>query len=115
MMTNSGRTDRNSLPKLQKFLLDKKLVAVNKTSYFAYWVSRFLSFAVKQSMATDECHEAAIAAIIDGLRAQTRASARRAGTQIPPGRQRLVLAVCLSCCNAFRGSAERRGTAAPPP
>lgn len=32
----------NLLPEFQDYLISKKLVARDKTSYFAYWVSKFL-------------------------------------------------------------------------
>lgn len=67
-MIASTPSDHRRLPEFQKFLLDKKLVAGNKTSYFAYWVSRFLVFAEKQQIAADAYHETTVAAFIDELR-----------------------------------------------
>lgn len=44
-MSNSGYSGRDILPEFQQFLLDKKLVAANKTTFIAYWASRFLDYA----------------------------------------------------------------------
>jgi hypothetical protein len=53
-MVSSANTDRVTLPEFQKFLRDRKLVAVSKTSYYAYWVGRFLTFTAKRKVPADE-------------------------------------------------------------
>lgn len=35
------------LPDFQKFILDKKLVPNKNASFYAYWVSRFLDYALQ--------------------------------------------------------------------
>lgn len=71
-MINSNQKGRDTLPEFQTYLLDKKLVAANKTTFFAYWVTRFLSYANKQKLSVAEYHEPVIAAFLDELRADER-------------------------------------------
>ncbi len=47
-MINSIQKGHDTLPEFQKFMVDKKLVAANKTTFLAYWVSRFLAYARNQ-------------------------------------------------------------------
>lgn len=47
-MINFAKKGGERLPEFQKYLIDKKLVAENKTTFYAYWVSRFLSYAQMQ-------------------------------------------------------------------
>ncbi len=71
-MANSEYRGRDMLPEFQKFLLDKKLVTENKTTFFAYWVSRFLDYARSQEVTAVEYQESVVAAFLDGLRADAR-------------------------------------------
>ncbi|MEW6586863.1 MAG: integron integrase [Nitrospirota bacterium] len=71
-MANSTQKGRNALPEFQKFLIDKKLVSENKTIFYAYWVSRFLSYAKKQGTSVTEYQEPVVAAFMDELRADER-------------------------------------------
>lgn len=71
-MSNAANTGQVTLPEFQKFLVEKKLVAPNKTSYFAYWVSRFFSYARRHDLPAHEYREAAIAAFLEELRADRR-------------------------------------------
>lgn len=41
-MINFVKKGGERLPEFQKYLIDKKLVAENKTTFYAYWVSRFI-------------------------------------------------------------------------
>ncbi|TAL48560.1 hypothetical protein EPN87_00260 [archaeon] len=68
-MINSDKKGSERLPEFQKYLIDKKLVAENKTSYFAYWVSRYLTYAMRQKAPVDDYHEPVVAAFMDELRA----------------------------------------------
>lgn len=68
-MVNAANTGQNLLPEFQKFLRDRKLVAENKTSYFAYWASRYLAYAGRHKVSGGEYRETVVAAFIDELRA----------------------------------------------
>ena len=71
-MVSSANTGRVVLPEFQKFLSDRKLVAVGKTTYYAYWVSRFLTYTAKRKMPADEYRESVVSAYIGELRADER-------------------------------------------
>ncbi len=45
-MINFDKKGGERLPEFQKYLIDKKLVAENKTTFYAYWVSRYLAYAL---------------------------------------------------------------------
>ena len=47
---------RDTLPEFQKYMLDRKLVAENKTTFFAYWVVRFLSYAKRHKYSTERTY-----------------------------------------------------------
>jgi integron integrase len=68
-MANVADRGRETLPEFQKYLRDKKLVAENKTTYFAYWVHRFLTYGAKRKTPADEYRESVVTAYIDELRA----------------------------------------------
>lgn len=71
-MVTKTQKGQDFLPEFQKFLLDKKLTPENKTSFFAYWVTRYLSFARKLQVSPDDYHEESITAFIEGLRVDPR-------------------------------------------
>jgi integron integrase len=71
-MTNAANRGRQMLPEFQKYLREKKLVADNKTTYFAYWVSRFLAYAATRNVPAGEYRESAVSAYVDELRADER-------------------------------------------
>lgn len=71
-MITSSEKGRDLLPEFQKFLLDKKLTPENKTSFFAYWVSRYLSFARRRKVLADDYQEDTVAAFLEELRADPR-------------------------------------------
>jgi hypothetical protein len=56
-MANAANRGRETLPEFQKYLREKKLVAENRISYFAYWVSRFLSYAATRKVFVAEYRE----------------------------------------------------------
>jgi hypothetical protein len=60
-MVSATNTDRVTLPEFQKFLRGRKLVAVSKASYYAYWVGRFLTFTNKRKVPADEYRESVVA------------------------------------------------------
>ena len=71
-MVSSANTGRETLPEFQKFLRERKLVTVGKTSYYAYWVSRFLTYTAMRKVPADEYRESVITAYIGELRADER-------------------------------------------
>jgi hypothetical protein len=71
-MINTPQRGQDLLPEFQKFLLEKKLTPENKASFFAYWVTRYLSFARKQRVSADDHHEDSVAAFLEDLRANPR-------------------------------------------
>ena len=71
-MINFAKKGGERLPEFQKYLIDKKLVAENKTTFYAYWVSRFLSYAQKQGAPAAEYQEPVVMAFMDELRADER-------------------------------------------
>ncbi len=71
-MITSPQKGQDFLPEFHKFLLDKKLTPENKTSFFAYWVTRYLSFARKQQVSADDYQEESITVFLDSLRADPR-------------------------------------------
>jgi integron integrase len=71
-MVSSANPGRVTLPEFQKFLRDRKLVAVDKTTYYAYWVSRFLTYTAKRKVPIDEYRESVVSAYIGELRADER-------------------------------------------
>jgi integron integrase len=71
-MVSAANTGRETLPEFQKYLRDRKLVAEDKTTYFAYWVSRFFTYAAKRKVSVDEYRESVVNAYIDELRADER-------------------------------------------
>jgi integron integrase len=71
-MINPAKKGHDTLPEFQKFLLDKKLVAANKTSFLAHWVSRYLTYAKKQKALVDEYQESVVAAFLEELRQDAR-------------------------------------------
>jgi hypothetical protein len=71
-MVSAANTGRETLPEFQKFLRDKKLVAEGKTTYYAYWVSWFLTYTAKRKVSGDEYRESVVTAYIDKLRADER-------------------------------------------
>ena len=46
--------NKQILPEFQKFLLDRKLVPVKNTPFYAYWVSKFLHFSNKNENLSKE-------------------------------------------------------------
>lgn len=71
-MINSRQKGHDTLPEFQQFLIDKKLVAANKTTFLAYWVSRFLAYARKQQTPVDMYQEPVVEAFLDELRIDNR-------------------------------------------
>lgn len=71
-MVTSSEKGRDILPEFQKFLLDKKLTPENKTSFFAYWVQRYLSFARRQKASTDDYEEHSVTSFLEELRTDPR-------------------------------------------
>ena len=71
-MINSDKKENERLPEFQKYLIDKKLVAESKTSYFAYWVSRYLAYARRQKAPVDDYQEQVVAAFLDEMRSDSR-------------------------------------------
>lgn len=67
-MINSDKKGNERLPEFQKYLIDKKLVAESKTSFFAYWVSRYLAYARRQKAPVDDYQEQVVAVFLEGLR-----------------------------------------------
>ena len=59
-------TQKNILPEFQKFLLAKKLTQENKTSFFAYWVTRYLSFARTRRISADDYDEESVTSFLEG-------------------------------------------------
>lgn len=70
-MITSTQKGHDMLPEFQKYLIDKKLVAANKTTFLAYWVSRFHAYAQKQKAPADVYQEPVVAAFLEELRADT--------------------------------------------
>ena len=66
-MGNLSNTPNETLPEFQKFLLERKLVPAKNVTFFAYWVSRFLAFALKRDLSTAEYQESAIIEFLDVL------------------------------------------------
>ncbi len=66
-MINSMQKGRDTLPEFQKFMVDKKLVAASKTTFFAYWVNRFHAYARKQKAPIDVYQEPVVEAFLDEL------------------------------------------------
>ena len=71
-MVTASHKGQDFLPEFQQFLLDKKLTPENKTSFFAYWVARYLSFARKHHVSPDDYHEESVMAFLEELRADPR-------------------------------------------
>src|SRR6266496_6856049 len=71
-MISNSKKGLDLLPEFQKFLLDRKLTPENRTSFFAYWVTRYLSFARKQQISPDDYQEESVIAFLGGLRADPR-------------------------------------------
>lgn len=71
-MVNTSQKMRDMLPEFQRYMLDRKLVPENKTTFFAYWVVRFLSYAKRHKLSVDEYQESAVAAFLDELRLDSR-------------------------------------------
>lgn len=71
-MINSDKKGNERLPEFQKYLIDKKLVAESKTSYFAYWVSRYLAYARRHKAPVDDYQEQVVAAFLDEMRSDSR-------------------------------------------
>jgi len=70
-MINSDKKGNERLPEFQKYLIDKKLVAESKTSYFAYWVSRYLAYARRHKAPVDDYQEQVVAAFLDEMRSDS--------------------------------------------
>jgi hypothetical protein len=47
-MGNLADSNNKPLPEFQQYLLDLKLVPEKNEPYFAHWVSRYLSFAIRK-------------------------------------------------------------------
>jgi integron integrase len=60
------------LPEFQTFLLDKKLVPEKNASFYAFWASKFFSYARKKQINTDEYQENAIIEFIETLKSDAR-------------------------------------------
>ncbi len=71
-MRNASHDSREQLPDFQSFLRERKLVPEKNIPYFAYWVSRFLSFARKRDIDASEYRESAVIEFVESLRADTR-------------------------------------------
>ncbi len=71
-MAKVANRGSETLPEFQKYLREKRLVAEEKTSYFAYWVSRFLAYAAKRKRSVDEYRESVVIGYIEDLRADER-------------------------------------------
>ncbi len=64
----SARNTQASLPDFQKYLLEHKLIPANRVTFYAYWVSRFLSYARKLNVNTTEYHEQTASSFLEELR-----------------------------------------------
>ncbi len=71
-MGNLANGGRVTLPDFQKYLQAQKLAPEKNVPYLAYWVSRFLSFARKKDVASDDYNEAAVIEFLDTLRADEK-------------------------------------------
>ena len=71
-MDKLSDTARETLQEFQKFLVERKLVPEKRVPFFAYWVSRFLSFAKRRDLSAAEYQEALILEFLDGLQSDTR-------------------------------------------
>lgn len=68
-MGNLAKGIRETLPELQKHLREKKLAAEKNIPFLEYWVSRFLNFARKKDISTDDYNASAVIEFLDTLRA----------------------------------------------
>jgi integron integrase len=71
-MADSAKAGRETLPKFQEYLRERRLAAENRIPYFAYWVSCFLTYAATRKVPADEYRESVVSAYIDELRADER-------------------------------------------
>ncbi len=60
------------LPDFQKFLLDRSMASEKNVPFLAYWVSRYLTFARKRDISTDDYQEAAVIESLNMLRADEK-------------------------------------------
>ena len=60
------------LPDFQKFLRERKLSPEKNVPFFAYWVSRFLTFSRKRDIPIEEYRESAVVEFLDMLRADEK-------------------------------------------
>lgn len=56
------------LPEFQTFLLDKKLVPEKNALFYALWTSKYLNFARKKQIPSEEYQENAVIEFIEALK-----------------------------------------------
>ena len=61
------------LPEFQAFLLDKKLVPEKNVSFYAFWASKFFSYARKKQISSDQYQENAVVGFIENLKSDPKA------------------------------------------
>ncbi len=59
-MAKLSGSNKETLPEFQKFLLGRKLAPVKNIPFFAYWVSRLLSFARNHELTATEYNETTV-------------------------------------------------------
>ncbi|MBN2178085.1 MAG: integron integrase [Deltaproteobacteria bacterium] len=62
----------DKLPEFQKYLLDKNLVPAKNVPFYAYWVSRFLEFALRKELSALEYQEVAVLDFLNSLKSDDR-------------------------------------------
>jgi integron integrase len=63
-----SETTKEILPEFQKFLLERKLVPDKNTTFYAYWVSRFLDFVRKRDLSVTGYQGSLVLEFLDILR-----------------------------------------------
>lgn len=85
-MENLSNNKKNDvLPEFQSFLLAKKLVPEKNVFFYAIWVSRYLTYARKMDIQSDQYHETEVLEFIESLKADPKISdwqIRQAGDAI---------------------------------
>jgi hypothetical protein len=71
-MSNLTRESFNVLPEFQRFLQERKLMKEKNAPYFAYRVSRFLTFARQRDIASDKYQETAVIEFLEMLQADKK-------------------------------------------